>query len=212
MLLVGASVSPHGVACTALTRPPRPAGIMPGDYRPSGSPTGVAMGSSLLRRRDAVWCTRAFRPLARRISGPASGPGHDVGHEAGLPTRRGGQEDRLRRRIADHTVGTIVVEHRARVTRFGFEYMEAALAGRGARIPVMAEDEPVDDLVGDATEVPTSLCARRYGRRSARRRAERALAWSARPVTRRCRPTASSTGAWSASCLPRRQRGDRRCH
>ena len=72
-------------------------------------------------------------------------------------------------------MGTIVVEHRERVTRFGFEYVEAALAGRGARISVMEEDEPVDDLVGDATAVPTSLCARLYGGRSARRRAERAL-------------------------------------
>lgn len=87
-----------------------------------------------------------------------------------------GHRRRLRRRVADPTVGTIVVEYRERVTRFGFEYMEAAWAGRGARIPVMEEDEPVDDLVRDATEVPTALCARLYGRRSARRHAARALA------------------------------------
>ncbi|MXZ25533.1 MAG: hypothetical protein F4Y80_11875 [Caldilineaceae bacterium SB0665_bin_21] len=73
-------------------------------------------------------------------------------------------------------MGTIVVEPRERVTRFGFEYMAAAWVGRGACIPVMEENEPVDDLVGNATEVPTSRCARLYGKRSARRRAERALA------------------------------------
>ena len=40
----------------------------------------------------------------------------------------------------------------------------------------MEEGELEDDLVRDATEVMTSLCARLYGRRSsARRRAERAL-------------------------------------
>ena len=72
-------------------------------------------------------------------------------------------------------MGTIVVEHRERLSRFGFEYVEAALAGRGARILVMEEGELEDDLVRDATEVMTSLCARLYGRRSARRRAERAL-------------------------------------
>ena len=38
--------------------------------------------------------------------------------------------------VADHTVSTIVVEHRERLSRFGFEYVEAALAGRGARILV----------------------------------------------------------------------------
>ena len=50
------------------------------------------------------------------------------------------------------------------------------MAGRGARILVMDEGELEDDLVRDVTEVMTWLCARLYGRRSARRRAERALA------------------------------------
>ena len=87
-----------------------------------------------------------------------------------------GNRRRLPRLVADHTVGTIVVEHRERLSRFGIEYVEAALAGRGARILVMDEAELEDDLVRDVTEVMTSLCARLYGRRSARRRAERALA------------------------------------
>ena len=87
-----------------------------------------------------------------------------------------GSRRRLRRLVADHTVGMIVVKHRERLSRFGFEYVEAALAGRGARILVMDEGELEDDLVRDVTEVMTSLCARLYGRRSARRRAERALA------------------------------------
>ena len=34
------------------------------------------------------------------------------------------------RPVADHTVGTIVVEPRTRLSRFGFEYVEAALAVR----------------------------------------------------------------------------------
>ena len=87
-----------------------------------------------------------------------------------------GNRRRLRRLVADHTVRTIVVEHRERLCRFGFEYLEAALAGRGAQVLVMEDGEIEDDLVRDVTEVMTSLCARLYGRRSARRRAERALA------------------------------------
>ena len=74
-----------------------------------------------------------------------------------------GNRQRLRRLVADHTVATIVVEHRERLSRFGFEYVEAALSGRGARILVVEEDELEDDLVGDVTEVMTSLCARLYG-------------------------------------------------
>ena len=41
----------------------------------------------------------------------------------------------------------------------------------------MVDDGEVeDDLVRDAAEVMTSLCARLYGKRSARKRAERAVA------------------------------------
>ena len=87
-----------------------------------------------------------------------------------------GNRRSLRRMIADPAVNMIMVEHRERLCRFGFEYVEAALAGRGARILVMEDGELEDDLVRDVTEVMTSLCARLYGRRSARRRAERALA------------------------------------
>ena len=39
-----------------------------------------------------------------------------------------------------------------------------------------------DDFVRDATELLTSLCARLYGRRSARQRAERALRCAAEDV------------------------------
>ncbi len=78
--------------------------------------------------------------------------------------------------LGDPSVGTIIVEHRERLCRFGFEYIEAALSARGARILVVDDGEVEDDLVRDATEVMTSLCARLYGKRSARRRAERAVA------------------------------------
>ena len=107
----------------------------------------------------------------------ATGQGHrpdsvvkEIG--SGLNGKRG----KLRRLVADPLVQTIVVEHRERLCRFGFEYLEAALLARGARILVMEESELEDDLVRDVTEVMTSLCARLYGRRSARRRAARALA------------------------------------
>ena len=47
---------------------------------------------------------------------------------------------------------------------------------RGGEIVVVAYREVDDDLVRDMTEVMTSLCARLHGKRSARRRAERAVA------------------------------------
>lgn len=77
--------------------------------------------------------------------------------------------------LRDPTVTTIVVEHRDRFTRFGAEYVEAALAAQGRRLLVVDPAEVDDDLVRDVTEILTSLCARLYGRRAAANRARRAV-------------------------------------
>jgi putative resolvase len=53
--------------------------------------------------------------------------------------------------------------------------VEAALSATGRRLVVLDEGEVDDDLVRDMTEVLTSFCARLYGRRGARNRAEKAL-------------------------------------
>lgn len=55
------------------------------------------------------------------------------------------------------------------------ELVEAALSATGRRLVVLDDGEVEDDLVRDMVEVLTSLCARLYGRRSARNRAEKAL-------------------------------------
>lgn len=86
-----------------------------------------------------------------------------------------GSRSKLKRLLADPTVGTVVVEQRERLARFGVEYVEAALAAQGRRLVVVEDREVDDDLVRDITEVLTSMCARLYGRRSARRRAQRAV-------------------------------------
>lgn len=78
--------------------------------------------------------------------------------------------------LRDASVGAIVVEHRDRLARFGVEYIEAALVAPGRRLVVVDDAEVDDDLVRDMVEVLTCFCARLYGRRSARRRAELALA------------------------------------
>ena len=87
-----------------------------------------------------------------------------------------GHRKKLLRLLGDNTVEHIVVEHRDRLMRFGAEYVEAALAGRGGKLLVVDETELKDDLVQDMISVLTSFCARLYGRRSARHRAERAVA------------------------------------
>lgn len=86
-----------------------------------------------------------------------------------------GRRRKLLRALRDPRVGRIVVEHRDRLARFGFEMVEAALAAAGKRVVVVEEGEVTDDLVRDLLEILTSACGRLHGRRSARNRARRAL-------------------------------------
>ena len=53
--------------------------------------------------------------------------------------------------------------------------LEAALSAEARRIVVVKDTEVVDDLIRDMTEVLASFCARLYGPRGARNRAEKAL-------------------------------------
>ncbi len=72
-------------------------------------------------------------------------------------------------------INTIIVEHRDRLMRFGIEYIEAALAAQGRKLIVVDPEEMKDDIVRDLHEVIMSLCARLYGKRSAKNRAKRAV-------------------------------------
>ena len=82
---------------------------------------------------------------------------------------------KLNRILADPTVGTIIVEHRDRLTRMNAGLVESALTAQGRRLIVVDDSELDDDLEHDVTEVLTSFCARLYGRRAARNKAEAAL-------------------------------------
>lgn len=53
--------------------------------------------------------------------------------------------------------------------------IESALNAAGRRLIVVDKSELDDDLVRDMTEVLTSFCARLYGRRGAKQRAQRKL-------------------------------------
>ena len=86
-----------------------------------------------------------------------------------------GHRPKLKRLLSDSTIKTIIVEHNDRLVRFGFEFLESALAAQGRKLIVVDKGEIKDDLVQDMIEVLTSFCAPLYGRRSAKNKAKRAL-------------------------------------
>jgi predicted site-specific integrase-resolvase len=112
-----------------------------------------------------------------RVTAWATGQGITVGR---IVTETGsalnGKRGKFLALLRDPSVSAIVVEHRDRFARFGAEYVEAALAAQGRKLLVMDPAGAGDDLVRGVTEILTSLCARRYGRRAAADRAARAVA------------------------------------
>lgn len=86
-----------------------------------------------------------------------------------------GRRKKLLSLLRDQKVGTIIVEHRDRLARFGVEYIEAALHAQGRSLIVVNNGEQNIDLAQDFIDVVTSMCSRIYGRRAAKNRARRAI-------------------------------------
>lgn len=81
----------------------------------------------------------------------------------------------LNQLLKDPTVVTIIVEHRDRLACVNASLVESVLEASGRKLIVVDDTDLDDDLARDITEVLTSFCARLYGRKSAKQRAQRAL-------------------------------------
>ena len=79
--------------------------------------------------------------------------------------------------LTDPTVRVIVVEHKDRLTRFGYNYLEQLLKMQGRRIEVInLAENGKEDLIQDFVSIVTSFCARLYGQRRSKRKTERLIA------------------------------------
>jgi len=134
-------------------------------------------GGAALYARVASWDQKAdlARQVGRLRAWAASAGLAVVLTEAEVGSGLTGRRRRLMRLLADPTISTIVVEHRDRLTRFGGEYLEAALRAQGRRVVVTDPGETTADLERDMADVLTAFCARLYGPRGARNRARRAV-------------------------------------
>ncbi len=76
--------------------------------------------------------------------------------------------------LKDQQTTRIVVEHKDRLTRFGFRYLETLLELQGRTIEVVnvAENDK-EDLIADLVAIVYSFTARLYGQRRAKRKTER---------------------------------------
>ena len=80
---------------------------------------------------------------------------------------------KLQKLLLDKSITRIVVEHKDRLTRFGFNYIRDLWHGEIVIINEVIEDE--SDLMQDFVSLVTSFTARLYGRRRSKRQTEKLI-------------------------------------
>jgi len=75
--------------------------------------------------------------------------------------------------LQDKSISLIVVEHKDRFTRFGFNAYKVLLQNEGRDIEVINEvSDEKEDILEDLVSIITSFCARIYGQRRSKRKTE----------------------------------------
>lgn len=83
---------------------------------------------------------------------------------------------KLQSLLADKSINLILVEHKDRLTRFGFNYIQTLLGNSDRVIEVVNNlESPKEDLIADFTSVITSFCAKIYGQRRSKRKTEQLI-------------------------------------
>lgn len=80
---------------------------------------------------------------------------------------------KLQKILSNDKISRIVVEHKDRLTRFGFEYIKTLFKGEIVVINEVDNDEK--DLMQDFISIITSFCARIYGKRRCGRKTEKII-------------------------------------
>ena len=110
----------------------------------------------------------------QRLKDYAAAKGYQVAKEiteiaSGLNEKR----PKLEKLLADMSIGTIIVENRDRLTRFGFHYIETLMEAQGRHLEMVFQSETGEELGDDFVSVIASMAARIYGRRQSKRAREK---------------------------------------
>jgi len=82
----------------------------------------------------------------------------------------------LMRIIKEEKATILVIEHKDRLTRFGFNYLKELFKKMNCKIVVINEcDSEKEDLMQDFVSIITSFCAKIYGQRRNRRKTEKLI-------------------------------------
>ena len=79
--------------------------------------------------------------------------------------------------LMEQHITKLVVEHKDRLTRFGYNYLERYFKSRGGEIIIINNvEDGKEDLMQDFISIITSMTARIYGLRQSTRRTEKLIA------------------------------------
>ena len=83
---------------------------------------------------------------------------------------------KLEKLLKSNDYEILLVEHKDRLTRFGFNYIETLLARNNQKVEVVnIVEEEKEDLINDLVSIITSFCARIYGQRRTKRKTEQLI-------------------------------------
>jgi predicted site-specific integrase-resolvase len=115
---------------------------------------------------------------AERLVGYATAKGYQI-REVVKEIGSGVNDNRhkLQKILKDGKATKIIVEHKDRLTRFGFNYLKTLLERQGCVIEVVNEvGDEKEDLMQDLISIITSMCARYYGLRRGKRKTDKIIA------------------------------------
>ncbi|MGH8323524.1 MAG: IS607 family transposase [Steroidobacteraceae bacterium] len=135
-------------------------------------PKSAATGAALYARVSSADQKDDVTRQMRRLRDYAAARGYQVVAEVTeIASGLNDERPKLKKMLTDARVGVVVVEHRDRLTRFGYGYIVTLLEHQGRRVEAVFPTDTGDGLVDDVVAVITSMAARLYGRRNAKRRA-----------------------------------------
>jgi len=153
------------------------AGQLDASQRPTGTiivrePQTAATGAALDARVSSAEQKDDVTRQLQRLRDYAAARGYQVVAEVSeVASGLNDERPKLKKLLTDTRVGVLVVEHKNRLTRFGYGYITTLLEHEGRRVEAIYPSDTSDDLVDDLVAVSTSMAVRLYGRRNAKRRA-----------------------------------------
>jgi putative resolvase len=140
--------------------------------RDATAPTAATGRVALYARVSSADQKSDLERQIQRLRDYAAAKGYVVSKEvsevaSGLNDHR----PKLAKVLSDPTIGTLIVEHRDRLTRFGYEYIRRLLEAQGRHLEVLFPSDTENELVDDFVALITSMAARIYGQRSSRQKA-----------------------------------------